>query len=83
MTRVEGTRSRDAPAKVAVERRPRRIGDVLEVIRLSYFAWVPTVASIAIGVGFLVTYEPIYFVLSTLVGFIAGLGWAVWFNVDR
>ena len=60
-----------------------KIKGVLEAIRLSYFAWIPSLLSIGIGVGFLVTHQPIFFVLSTLVGMVAGLAWAVWFNVDR
>ena len=52
-------------------------------IRLSYFAWLPTVASVGIGIVNLITGNPVYFALSTLIGFVAALGWAVWLNVDR
>ena len=50
---------------------------------MSYFAWLPTVVAIGLGIAFLVFRAPIWFVLSCAVGLVAFLGWAIWLNVDR
>jgi hypothetical protein len=83
MADAEDDGSRRASSEVARARRPGRPDGLLAAIGLSYFAWLPTIASIALGIGFLVSGEPVWFVLSAVVGLCAFLGWAVWWNVDR
>jgi len=82
MATAEGNGSNRASSEAARARRLERINGLF-AIRLSYFAWLPTAAAIGLGIAFLVSCEPIWFVLSSVVGLCAVLGWAVWFNVDR
>jgi hypothetical protein len=83
MTNAEDDGSSRASREVSRAWRRERTPGLLATIRLSYFAWLPTVAAIGLGIAFLVTGEPVWFVLSSVVGLCAALGWAVWFNVDR
>ena len=83
MANPKGNRSSRALSEAARARRIGRISGLFETIRVSYFAWLPTLAAIGLGIAFLVFRAPIWFVLSCAVGLVAFLGWAIWFNVDR
>lgn len=82
-TNSESNGSNRAPSDVAGASRLKRSDGLLATIGLSYFAWLPTVVSIGLGIVNLITGELIWFVLSSLVGLGAFLGWLIWFNVDR
>jgi len=53
------------------------------MVGLSYFAWLPTVAAMGLGIAFLVFRDPVWVVLSSVVGLFGILSWGVWFNVDK